>query len=339
MEMRPIVAGIDLGGTAINYTLLDADTGEFLVAGLAEHPARVQDGPAVCIKQIVDGLNLAATAHGITASDVVAAGLDTPGPASAAGVLSAKGSTNFSHRDWAGFDLRGGLQEQLGIPVTYLNDGNAAALWGHMALFGTGPASSVSAIIGTGLGGGLVIDGRVVEGRNGFGGEVGHVLIPCEDIAELKGVRPPCNCGRTGDLESVCSLTAIERTLLPLFLRDHPAHPLAAVPPSRGAKEVRGYAEGGDPMCRAIFRAQAKALGLFFDQMTNLFDPDAFLIGGGALEVSPEFQAWWLKEVRAGMPRQREEQEPRIEIMANGDAAGARGAALQALHVLRQENV
>jgi len=92
-------------------------------------------------------------------------------------------------------------------------------------------------------------------------------------------------------------------------------------------------------MCRAIFRAQAKALGLFFDQMTNLFDPDAFLIGGGALEVSPEFQAWWLKEVRAGMPRQREEQEPRIEIMVNGDAAGARGAALQALHVLRQENV
>src|SRR4029078_13338793 len=138
--------------------------------------------------------------------DVVAAGLDTPEIVNAAGERRAPGSTNFSHRDWARFDMRGGLQEQRGIPVTYLNDGNAAALWGHMALFGTRPASSVSAIIGTGLGGGLVMDGRVVEGRNGFGGEVGHVLIPCEDIAELKGVRPPCHCGRTGDLESVFSV-------------------------------------------------------------------------------------------------------------------------------------
>src|SRR4029078_10391191 len=109
---------------AINYTLLDADTGEFLVAGLAEHPARVQDGPAVCINQIVDGLNLDAAAHGIPGPAVVPAGLDTPGPASAAGVLSAKGSTNFSHRDWAGFDLRGGLPEQLGSSVTYLKDRN-----------------------------------------------------------------------------------------------------------------------------------------------------------------------------------------------------------------------
>ena len=84
-------------------------------------------------------------------------------------------------------------------------------------------------------------------------------------------------------------------------------------------------------MCRTIFRTQAKALGLFFDQVTNLLDPDAFLIGGGALEVGPEFQAWWLAEVRAGMRAQRAEQEPRIVMMPNGDAAGARGAALQAL--------
>lgn len=332
--MRRIVAGIDLGGTAINYTLLDADSRDFLIAGLCEHPARAQDGPATCLGQIVDGLARAAGICGVPVGAIVGAGLDTPGPASATGVLSAKGSTNFAHAEWRGFDLRGGLERRLAIPVTYLNDGNAAALWGHMSLFGSQPATSVSAIIGTGLGGGLVVDGRVVEGRNGFGGEVGHVLIPCEAIPELRGLRPPCNCGRDGDLESVCSLTAIERTLLPLFLRDYPQHPLAAVPPRDGAKQVRGYAERGDDMCRHIFRTQARALGLFFDQVTNLLDPDAFLIGGGALEVGPDFRAWWLKEVRDGMPTQREEQEPRIEIMPNGDAAGARGAALQALRAV-----
>jgi glucokinase len=329
--MRRIVAGIDLGGTAVNYTFLDAGTGEFLVPGLAEHPARSKEGPDTCLTQIAGGLQIMADIYHVPLAEIVAAGLDTPGPASATGVLSAKGSTNFAHAEWAGFDLRGGLEARLGIPVTYLNDGNAASLWGHMSVFGGTPATSVSAIIGTGLGGGLVVDGRVVEGRNGFGGEVGHMLIPCEAIPGLRGLRPPCNCGRDGDLESVCSLTAIERTLLPLSLKQYPNHPLAAVPAHQAAKQVRGYAERGDEMCRGIFRMQAQALGLFFDQVTNLLDPDAFFIGGGALEVSPEFQAWWLAEVRAGMPQQREEQEPRIIVMPNGDSAGARGAALQAL--------
>jgi predicted NBD/HSP70 family sugar kinase len=332
--MRRIVAGIDLGGTAINYTLLDAQSGAFLVPGLAEHPARAQEGADVCLMQIADGLTLTAGKYGIDPQSILAIGLDTPGPASATGVLSARGSTNFAHESWRGFDLRGGLEDRLKRPVTYLNDGNAAALWGHMSLFGSTPATSVSAIIGTGLGGGLVVDGRVVEGRNGFGGEVGHVLIPCEAIPALGGLRPPCNCGRAGDLESVCSLTAIERTLLPLFLERYPGHSLSGMPPAKAARAVRGLAERGDEMCRAIFDTQARALGLFFDQVTNLVDADAFLIGGGALEVSPEFQAWWVASVRAGMGTQREEQEPRIEIMPNGDAAGARGAALQALRGL-----
>jgi glucokinase len=332
--MRRIVAGIDLGGTAINYTLLDAHSGEFLIPGLAEHPARAQEGAEVCLTQIAEGLNLMADTYGVERDTILAVGLDTPGPASATGVLSAKGSTNFAHDSWKSFDLRGGLEERLKRPVTYLNDGNAAALWGHMSLFGSKPATSVSAIIGTGLGGGLVVDGRVVEGRNGFGGEVGHVLIPCEAIPALGGLRPPCNCGRSGDLESVCSLTAIARTLLPMFLQRYPGHPLHALPAPAAAKQVRGYAERGDEMCRAIFDTQARALGLFFDQVTNLLDPDAFFIGGGALEVSPAFQEWWIAAVRAGMGQQRAEQEPRIVVMPNGDSAGARGAALQALRTL-----
>jgi predicted NBD/HSP70 family sugar kinase len=85
-------------------------------------------------------------------------------------------------------------------------------------------------------------------------------------------------------------------------------------------------------MCQKIFRVQARALGLFFDQMINTFDPDALIVGGGAVETSPEFQRWFIDEVRAGMPVQREEQtDIPIHIMPNGDTAGARGAALEAL--------
>jgi glucokinase len=335
--MTQIVAGVDLGGTAINYTFAD-ESGRFLLDGLCEHPARAAEGPSLCMGQIVDGLAIAADRAGIPLTALGAVGLDTPGPASATGVLSAKGSTNFVHPEWAGFDLATNLANRLRVPVTYLNDGNAAALWGHFAFFGPGTSAqrtSITAVIGTGLGGGVVIDGRAISGKNGFGGELGHVLVPFERIGGLDGLQPRCNCGRFGDLESLCSLTAIANSLLPFFLAQYPGHELAAVPSREAAKRVRGLAESGDPMCRAIFRVQARALGLFFDQMINTFDPDALFVGGGALETREDFQRWFIDEIRAGMPAQRTEQaDIPIRVMPNGDTAGARGAAIEALKLL-----
>ena len=335
-----VVAGVDLGGTAINYTFLD-ERGEFLIDGLCEHPARSVEGPDICIGQIADGLEMACGKAGVDRAKLVAVGLDTPGPASGSGVLSKKGSTNFVHPAWAGYDMRAGLESRLGLPVTYLNDGNAAALWGHVSIFGSdNTATSVSAIIGTGLGGGVIVGGRVVTGRNGFGGELGHVLIPHEAVTGIEGVVPACNCGRTGDLESLCTLTAIRRTQLPHFLARNPGHPLAAEEIGAAAKKVRGLAERGDAMCRDIFRVQAHALGLFFDEMVNVFDPDALIVGGGAVETSDEFRRWFLDEIRAGMPSQREEQaELPIHVMPTGDSAGARGAALDAARMVRERGL
>lgn len=236
--------------------------------------------------------------------------------------------------------MRGGLETVLGLPVTYLNDGNAAALWGHVSLFGSeNGATSVSAIVGTGLGGGVVTAGRVVTGRNGFGGELGHVLIPFQSIPGIEGLVPVCNCGRTGDLESLCSLTAIRRTLLPHFLALQPDHPLAAHSDiGTAAKLVRGMAERGDPLCVDVFRVQAKALALFFDEMINVFDPDALIVGGGAIETTPDFRQWFIDEIRGGMPSQREEQaQVSIHVMPCGDSAGARGAALDAARLVREQ--
>lgn len=332
-----VVAGIDLGGTAINYTLLDRD-GKFLIEELREHPALSKQGPDICLQQIADGLGIATDFVGIALDDVVAVGLDTPGPASASGQLSARGSTNFVHPLWAGFDIREGLARKLGKPVSYLNDGNAAALWGHYSIFGAGgKETSVSSIIGTGNGGGIILEGNVVKGKNGFGGELGHVLLPYQSIADTAGMKPVCNCGRVGDLESLCSLTGIENTLLPYFLGRYPGHDLEKIERPKAAKLVRGLADKGDSMCKEIFRVQAHALGLFFDEMINTFDPDALIVGGGALEASVEFQRWFLAEIRVGMPNQREEQvDIPIHVMPNGDTAGARGAAIEALKLARQ---
>jgi len=332
-----VVAGVDLGGTAINYTLLNQQE-KFLIEGLFEHPALARQGPDICLQQIADGLKLAAARAGVTLDDVVAVGLDTPGPASAAGQLSARGSTNFVHPRWAGFDIREGLARQLGKPVSYLNDANAAALWGHYAIFGPNSReTSISSIIGTGNGGGVILDGNVVKGKNGFGGELGHVLIPYQSIAGTSGLNPECNCGRTGDLESLCSLTAIEKNILPYFLPRYPGHELARMDLHQAAKLVRGLAEKGDALSRKVFRVQAHALGLFFDEMVNTFDPDAFIVGGGALETGKQFQDWFIEQIRAAMPAQREEQAGiPIHVMPNGDTAGARGAAIEALKLARE---
>jgi glucokinase len=332
-----VVAGVDLGGTAINYTLLDQQE-KFLIDGLFEHPALAKQGPEICLQQIADGLKLAAEKTGVLLDDVVAVGLDTPGPASSAGQLSARGSTNFIHPKWAGYDIRESLARKLGKPVSYLNDANAAALWGHYAIFGSNSReTSISSVIGTGNGGGVILEGNVVKGKNGFGAELGHVLIPYQSIAGTGGIKPECNCGRTGDLESLCSLTAIERNILPYFLPRYPGHDLAKVDLHQAAKLVRGLAEKGDPLSKEVFRVQAHALGLFFDEMVNTFDPDAFIVGGGALETGKQFQNWFIEQIRVAMPAQREEQTSiPIYVMPNGDTAGARGAAIEALKLARE---
>jgi glucokinase len=163
------------------------------------------------------------------------------------------------------------------------------------------------------------------------------VLIPYQSVSGIEGITPHCNCGRIGDLESLCSLTAIARTLLPFFLTRYRGHELESEPDlNQAAKRVRGLAERGDAMCRDIFRVQAHALGLFFDEMINTFDPDALIVGGGALETGEQFQQWFLDEIRAGMPAQRQEQaDIPIHVMPNGDTAGSRGAAIEALKLAR----
>lgn len=335
-----VVAGVDLGGTAVNYTLLDRQE-KFLIDGLCEHPALSKQGPDVCLQQIADGLKIALDRAGVHMNDVVAVGLDTPGPASAAGRLSVRGATNFVHTNWAGYDIREGLAHKLGKPVCYLNDANAAALWGHYAIFGANSReTSISTIIGTGNGGGIILEGNVVKGKNGFGGELGHVLIPYQSIKGIGGIVPRCNCGRVGDLESLCSLTAIEKNILPYLLQHYPGHELAKQDPHQAAKLVRGLADKDDALSKEVFRVQANAAGLFFDEMINTFDPDALIVGGGAIEASPEFQKWFIQEIRAGMPVQREEQaDIPIHVIPNGDTAGARGAAIEAFKLAKESGL
>jgi predicted NBD/HSP70 family sugar kinase len=309
-----VVVGLDNGGTKNNATVLEPE-GRFLVEGLI-------------------GLRRTGTER----ERVRAVGLDTPGPASAEGVISSRGSTNFGHASWANFDFRGALEERLGIRVVYNNDGNAAALYAHHVCFGSQAMnrSSVAAIVGTGLGGGVIEAGRIVKGAVGFAGELGHVHIPMQGLLGEGQPLPVCNCGFSGDVESVASLSGIELNLLPYWLGRHPDHELSRLGDLReAAKRVRGYGERGDALARAIFEQQAAAIGRLFTIASRFSDPDAYFLGGGVAESSSEFRSWFLDRVRAHTSLKQEQlQVARFELVPDLDMAGARGAALAALEAL-----
>jgi glucokinase len=246
-------------------------------------------------------------------------------------VLSSRGGTNFSGQAWRGFDIRSALEERLGLPVSYVNDANAAALYAHHAHFGPQSAarSSVSAIVGTGLGGGIVLDGGVVKGSAGMAGELGHIRIPLDGVLAPGQPMPVCNCGRAGDAESVASPSAIGRNLLPYWLTRFPRHRLAGVPLIEAARELRSLAEEQDPLALAIFSQQAGALGRLLTIVADVIDPDVYFIGGGVVEARPSFSEWFIARVEESIAV-REEQSRSVKLVTDGDMAGARGAALTA---------
>src|ERR1700693_2288395 len=167
--------------------------------------------------------------------------------------------------------------------------------------------SSVSAIVGTGLGGGVVDNGRVIRGSCGMAGELGHIRISLEDLLQDDQPIPKCNCGLYGDLESIASLTGITKNLLPYWLSKYPNHPLAnSESMIAAAKAVRGYAEKGDEMALRIFEAE------------------------------PHFRDWCMDIIRASTElRDEQRQIVRFAVVPDLDMAGARGSALAALQMLR----
>ncbi len=327
-----VAVGIDNGGTTNNGTVLDS-RGVFLVDAMAELPSLVREGPDKAIQALVDSFDKVLVMTGVPRAAVRAVGLDTPGPASATGVLSSGGATNFGHPAWGGFDIRGALEQRLAIPVVYNNDGNAAALYAHHVRYGADVAahSSVAAIVGTGLGGGVVQEGRVVRGASGMAGELGHLPIPMDGLLEEGQPAPMCNCGLSADAESIASLTGIQRNLLPYWLTRFPGHELAGVPIAQAAKLVRGYAERGDEMSLLIFRQQAIAIGRVFSIAAKFTDPDIYFVGGGVIETAPHFRDWFIATVRestALLAEQAAAEE--VTLVPDLDMAGARGSAIAA---------
>jgi glucokinase len=173
------IVGLDLGGNCVNVTAYDGHL--FHIDGLCEVPSLVRQGPDVCLLQLSRAFDRALEVTGWRKEDIDAVGLGSPGPVSNDGVLCAAGATNFGPLGYENFPLRSTLESDLGKPVSFLNDGNAAGLYAHWKAFqDDSTKTSISLIVVTGLGGGVVVGGRVLVGKVGFAAELGNVGLPSD---------------------------------------------------------------------------------------------------------------------------------------------------------------
>jgi glucokinase len=260
-----------------------------------------------------------------TMVEAVAAVKSGAGGASAVGfgipslVDSASGMSVASvHLPLDGVPFRSLMQERLGLPVYVDNDVNLAALAELRVGAARGARFAVMLTLGTGIGGAIVIDGRVYRGADGAAGELGHVTVDVDG--------PPCTCGNRGCLEAVVSGPAIGRAGERLAAAAPPASALRAAGPLTGAL-VTDLALSGDADARAAVASVGELLGVGLVGIVNAFNPEVVVIGGGAARAG-ELLLEPARRVVAERALRPSRDRARIVPAALGDESGVIGAAL-----------
>ena len=290
--------GIDLGGTKIEAIALD-DDGTILARRRVATPEGDYDAT---LEAIAGLLELVQDETGQRGS----IGVATPGA-----LAPGTGLIKNSNSHWLiDMPLAEDLQRRLGRPVRLANDADCFALSEAVDGAGAGAYSAFGVILGTGVGGGVVIDGRLLKGPNAIAGEWGHNPLPWPEDAERPG--PPCYCGLQGCIETFLSG--------PALARDHAA---MAGGDKRG-QEVSDAAAAGDALCNATLARYEKRLAKALASVINLIDPDVIVLGGGLSNIERLYanvQKLW------GMYVFSNEVRTRLVRAQHGDSSGVRGAS------------
>ncbi len=320
-----IAIGVDLGGTAIKAL---AVTGAGRILARTARPTEVSAGHVRVVSNLAAAIHdlqarLQADASGSTGAALIPTiGVGVPGVLDVErGLVIA--SPNFP--DWNGFPLRDRLQEACGRPVVIENDANAAAL-GEQWLGSARDARSFLFItVGTGIGGGLVLDGKLWRGEGGRAGEFGHLKVAPDGR--------PCGCGSRGCLEQYANAAALERYALEA-LEQAKAGPLRALamdrPDAIDPDAIAQAAREGDATARSVYRQFAVYLSMGIADVVNLLDLRCYIIGGGISEAFDLFAPWLREEVAARIYGVSID-EIEIRKAACGNDAGGLGSAYLAL--------
>ena len=269
-----LFVGVDLGGTNVRVALGSAD-GRLLAQHRAPTPAR--EGPAAVVERIVAGVRAVLQESGAELGRVQGVGVGAPGPLDMdTGVVFSP--PNLDH--WRDVPLAAMLREHLGVPIRIGNDANLAAVGERAYGAGRGIDDLVYITVSTGIGGGVIVAGKLLVGVAGTAGEVGHMTV------DMRG--PRCKCGNIGCLEAVAAGPAIARAGQAAAAAA-PESPLLALaggdPAGVTTALVVQAARAGDRMALAVFTAAAEAIGVGCVNLIHLFNPRRLIIGGGVSQA------------------------------------------------------
>jgi glucokinase len=315
--VETVVIGVDLGGTNLRTALLKQNGDildkhqeatlalegcERVVARIVENIRRQQ--------QIAAQQNLTASAVGVGAPGVIQLGT---------GVVVK--SPNFP--DWNNLPLRAVLEKALGMPVFIENDANAAALGEQWRGAGKGINSMILLTLGTGVGGGIVLNNRIWQGADGMAGEIGHMtLIPDGRL---------CGCGNRGCLEMYASARGIVQSYRELPVR---ASSLAA--DTITSEQVYQAARNGDPGALQVMKDMGRVLGIGIANLINIFNPEMIVLGGGVKEAWQLFITATREEIMKRAFNVPAERTKIVPSLLGGDA-GMVGAAAVAFQNVRKD--
>jgi len=313
------VVGVDVAGTKILAGIFNGSLECIGVAKVSTKPQRgmqaVVDRIERCVRDAVDEADL-------SMKQVSGIGIGAPGA-----VDFGSGTVIFAPNleGWKDVPLKKELEKQLGLPVFVENDGNIAVLGVHVAELKSKPKNVVGIFVGTGIGGGLIINGELYSGFNHTAGEIGHMVI------EVSG--PKCGCGNKGCFEALASRTAIfqriksgikdgEKTILTDMLGD-------GLEDLRSG-DLRKAIRKGDKFVTKIIEQTAEYIGIGVSNLINILGPEVVVLGGGVMEaLADEMMSVIVKTAKEhAMPGTMKG----VEIIASklGDNAGITGAAVLA---------
>ena len=290
--------GIDVGGTKIEGAVID-DSGTVQLRRRMSSPARDYQATIAAIVAIIGDIE---RDLGVAAS----VGIGIPGA-----ISPATGLVKNANSTWLiGRPLQHDLETALARPVRLANDANCFALSEATDGSAAGVETVFGVILGTGVGGGIAVNGQIQVGANAIAGEWGHNPLPWPGPGEMPG--RPCWCGRSGCIETVLSG--------PGLAADHRRH----TGQSLTAREIAHTAEIGDPNCRATLARYSDRLARGLALVINIIDPDAIVLGGGLSAIGmlyDEVPRRWQRYVFSDRVLTR------LLAPTHGDSSGVRGAA------------
>ena len=265
--MEKICIGIDVGGTSVKLGLFTR-AGELLYKW--EVPTRTEEGGKFILPDVAASIKTVLEEKGIDRNDIAGAGMGVPGPVMPDGYVEV--CVNLGWRD---LNPQQELSRLLdGLFVVSGNDANVAALGEMWQGGGKGYTDIVMVTLGTGVGGGVIIGEKIVAGKHGLGGEIGHIHVRDQEWER-------CNCGGVGCVEQIASATGIAREARRKMAGSSAPSSMRRYGDEITAKDVLDEAKAGDEMALDVVELVGHYLGLMMAQVAMTVDPEMFVIGGG----------------------------------------------------------